>query len=78
MVPCSSLRISCACVCGTYYHLQNPAGDPQSETELNCYLAAPFCINLKCGRPRQLLDQLIPDPADFLWVAPSPAAQEVS
>ena len=71
-----SLSSVCHCVCGTFFHLENPQGSASSESELNCFLASPTCSI--CGHPRRLEAQLIPEPSSLGWPIPSFREREVS
>lgn len=64
----------CMCACGVWSHLQNPAGDPSSETELNCFLASPSC---SCGRDKHLEEELIPNPPTLGWSFPTSISKEI-
>jgi hypothetical protein len=72
--PCSLCGLPLAeapiatCACGgLHLHCQNPHGDPDSETELNCFLREETCS--RCGRPRRLGEHLVPDPETLGWPA---------
>jgi hypothetical protein len=53
--------------CGLFFHLENPDGDPESETELNCFLTASTCS--QCRRPVRFAECFVPEPAEWRMVA---------
>jgi hypothetical protein len=57
----SAARTVVAHECGLFFHLDNPDGDPESETELNCFLTAGTCG--QCRRPVTFEERLVPEPA---------------